>query len=66
MFIILLSLLGLIARANILDDYVSAEESKFNWYQVENNTFKTLYGGTAYVLNVTSLEWLDESIYVGP
>jgi hypothetical protein len=37
-----------------LDDYVSAEDPHYNWYELESNKFHSLLGGTGYVLNVTS------------
>jgi hypothetical protein len=49
-----------------LDEYVSAEDPNYNWYEVENSTFKSLWGGTGHVLNVTSQKWLDEDKVKGP
>lgn len=49
-----------------LDEYVSAEEPDYGWYEVENSTFHSLWGGTGHVLNVTSQTWLDESKVYGP
>lgn len=37
-------------------------EPVYSWYYTGRN-FKTLSGGHAYVLNVTSLKWLNESEY---
>lgn len=61
-----LCLLGLAAvQANVLDDYVSAPEAVYK-YENTGQSFKTDLGGTAYVLNVTSLAWLDEATVTGP
>jgi PhoPQ-activated pathogenicity-related protein len=48
------------------DEYVSAIDENYGWYEVENSTFKSLWGGTGHVLNVTSQKWLDESKVYGP
>jgi hypothetical protein len=37
-----------------LDEYVSAEDPNYGWYEVDNSTFHSAAGGTGYVLNVTS------------
>ena len=55
-----------IVKANELDDYVSAEDPNYGWRHVEELKFKSLYGGTGYVLNVTSQKWLDKSLVWGP
>ena len=44
------------------NDYINAPAPEFKWHQT-GNTFTTLTGGKAYVLNVTSIQWLDESVY---
>jgi hypothetical protein len=44
----------MVIRATPLDDYVSAEDENYQWRNVEKLQFKSLYGGTGYVLNVTS------------
>lgn len=53
------------ANANALDDYVSKADPNFKWHNTGHN-FTTVFGGTAYVLNVTSQQWLDASRGVGP
>jgi len=45
-----------------LDEYVDTPESVFDWYEVPDQSFLTLMGGRAHVLNVTSLTYLDRSI----
>ena len=42
-------------------EYLAAPEPFYGWE--EKMKFTTLLGGTAHKLNVTSLQWLDESIY---
>ena len=49
-FMALISLVG----GNELDDYVSAEDPNYKWEHVERLKFHSLWGGTGYVLNVTS------------
>ena len=49
-----------------LDDYVSAEDPNYSWYEVKEHQFKSLWGGTGHILNVTSQKWLDESKVKGP
>lgn len=44
-----------------LDEYVSAPEEVYKWEKLENATFKSALGNTVYVINVTSLDWLDVS-----
>lgn len=55
-----------LVNANVLDDYVAKDEEVYNWYQETNGTFKTPWGNTAHILNVTSQTWLDESKARGP
>jgi hypothetical protein len=47
--------------AYILSDYVAAPEENFNWFEESDQSFKTLWGNTARILNVTSLKWMDET-----
>jgi len=49
-------------EAEFFQKYVNEPEPDFKWHYTGIN-FRTLSGGTAYVLNVTSLKWLDESVY---
>ena len=51
---------------NPLDDYVSQEDPNYKWRAVPELTFKSFFGGTGHVLNVTSQQWLDESKVSGP
>jgi len=41
---------------------VNTAEPDYSWFDT-GLSWKTPMGGTAYKLNVTSLKWLDESIY---
>lgn len=41
------------------------QESDYSWFYTGTN-FRTLLGGHAYVLNVTTLRWLNESDYTIP
>jgi len=43
-------------------EYVNEPEPHYKWEYTGRN-FKTLSGGHAYVLNVTSLKWLNETNY---
>ena len=52
---------GMVA-SDPFDNYINKPEPEFNWYYT-GRTFQTLTGGTAYVLNVTSIRWLDDSQY---
>mmetsp|Transcript_23111 Transcript_23111/g.32621 ORF Transcript_23111/g.32621 Transcript_23111/m.32621 type:complete len:520 (-) Transcript_23111:242-1801(-) len=54
-----------VAGATALDDYVSAPDPNYSWRDTGAN-FKTVFGGTAHVLNVTSQRWLDTSKAYGP
>lgn len=49
-----------------LDEYVSAPESVYKWEKLHDATFTSTLGNTVYVLNVTSLDWLDVSKAYGP
>lgn len=42
------------------------EEDVYNWFEIENSTIKSINGGTIHFLNVTSQQWLDESMAYGP
>lgn len=55
-----------VTNANVLDDYVAKDEEVYNWFEEENGTFKTFWGNTAHILNVTSQTWLDKSKAYGP
>lgn len=48
------------------DSFMEREEKVYNWFEYENSSIKSNNGGTIYFLNVTSLEWLDESKAYGP
>jgi hypothetical protein len=50
----------------VIDDYLAKPEAVFKWRHLSNLKFKTEKGNTAYVLNVTSLEYLDTSKVYGP
>lgn len=49
-----------------LDEYVAKIEEEYAWRFVEEFTFDTLWKGTGYVLNVTSLRWMNASEAHGP
>jgi len=49
-------------EAEFFQKYVNEPEPDFNWFYTGSN-FRTMTGGHAYVLNITSLKWLDESVY---
>jgi len=49
-----------------LDDYVAKVEPDFAWREVEELRFKTLWGGSGYILNVTSLNWMNVSEVYSP
>jgi len=56
-----------LATSTPLDDYVNREESVYGWKYL-NETFKTVFGGQAHVLNVTTQTWLDKSragVFIG-
>ena len=44
--------------ATPLDDFLAREEPAYNWTDT-GARIKTAFGNTGYVLNVTSLQWLD-------
>ena len=43
------------------DDYVNRAESVYGWENLNGSSFKTVFGGTAHLLNVTSQTYLDAS-----
>jgi len=45
-----------------LDEYINRPEPEFKWHYTGKN-FPTLTGGHAYVLNVTSIRWLNDTEY---
>ena len=51
---------------NILDQYLERDEPSYQWFEIENSTIRSLNGGTIHFLNVTSQQWLDESMAYGP
>jgi PhoPQ-activated pathogenicity-related protein len=51
---------------NPLDEYIRKPESKFAWHDTGVVIDKMLFGSTATMLNVTSLEWLDTTKAIGP
>ena len=53
-------------RADILSDYISRPDDNYGWFEKEDLSFKTIWGNTARVLNVTSQQWLDESKAAAP
>ena len=53
-------------KSSALDDYLSKPEPVFEWEHIPELSFKTLNGNQAHVLNVTSLEYLDQSKVYGP
>jgi PhoPQ-activated pathogenicity-related protein len=58
--------ISIVSAIKPLDEYVSKEEPDYGWYFIEDYTFKSLWGGTGYVLNVTSQRWIDESKVKSP
>lgn len=49
-----------------LDTYIRKPEPVFKWRDTGFVIDKMLFGSTAHMLNVTSLEWLDTSKAIGP
>lgn len=41
-------------------------EPVYKWEKLHNETYKTPFGSTVHILNVTSLEWLDTTKASGP
>ena len=56
---LLFSLIGV--SADQLSDYVAAPDANYNWFEESDKGFKTLWGNTARILNVTSQQWMDET-----
>jgi PhoPQ-activated pathogenicity-related protein len=56
---LLFSLIGV--SADQLTDYVTAPDANYNWFEESDKGFKTLWGNTARILNVTSQQWMDET-----
>lgn len=52
-------------QSTALDDYVNAVDPNYTWRDT-GASFKTIFGGTAHVLNVTSQRWLETSKAHGP
>jgi len=63
---LVLLLLVQAAYATPLDDYVSKPEPDFAWRDTGDTVWPLLFGGKAYILNVTSLRWMDESRAYSP
>lgn len=57
-------LLAAATAKNAIDEYVETPEPAFKWFDTGARV-KTL-GGTAHILNVTSLQWMTEAEAVGP
>eukprot|EP01061_Rhynchopus_euleeides_P010762 TRINITY_DN20338_c0_g1_i1.p1 TRINITY_DN20338_c0_g1~~TRINITY_DN20338_c0_g1_i1.p1 ORF type:complete len:547 (+),score=155.79 TRINITY_DN20338_c0_g1_i1:88-1641(+) len=53
------------SHATPLDDYINKDDGMFEWHDTQARVH-TLLGSTAYVLNVTSQQWLDVSKAHGP
>ena len=64
-FICLLGQVSAKQGIEYLDEYLDRPEPVFKWECLLNETFKTVFGGTAYMLNVTSLEWRTEQEVTG-
>ena len=62
----LLTLLSIVAANEWFDNYVSTPDDVFDWYEVPDSRFTTPMGGQAYLVNVTSIRWLDTSKASGP
>ena len=45
-----------------MNDYLARPEPVYEWYDT-NVTFKTNLGGTVRRLNLTSLTWLNDTVY---
>lgn len=55
----------LLASSNLteaFDEYMNRPEPTYKWHYT-GTSFTTLTGGTAYVLNVTTIQWLDDKEY---
>ena len=61
--ILLLNLaLAKVDVGTILNDYMNTDEPDFKWNDT-GHSFPTLTGGTAHMIEVTSLKWLNDTIY---
>ena len=56
-----LAALAAAASATPLDDYVSKPDEHYGWFDTNDTITGMAFGGTGYVLNVTSQKWLDET-----
>ena len=61
---ILSLLLAAASAKNAIDEYVEMPEPAFKWFDTGARV-KTL-GGTAHILNVTSLQWMTTAEAIGP
>ncbi len=52
-------------KMNAFDEYINKEDPNYKW-SITGNVLDTLSGGKAYMLNVTSQQWLDVSKAYGP
>ena len=50
------------ALTDVFDNYINRAEPEYSWFYT-GRSFSTLMGGTAYVLNVTSIRWLNDTEY---
>ena len=57
-------LLAAASAKNAIDEYVEMPEPAFKWFDTGARV-KTL-GGTAHILNVTSLQWMTTAEAIGP
>ena len=64
--LILIISVALAEVSTIMDEYLAKEESVFKWRHLSHLDFKTMHGNQAFVLNVTSLEYLDTSKVSSP
>ena len=48
--------------SKFLNDYVNDLDPNFKWHDT-GRTFKSTEGGTVHVINVTSIQWFDETFY---
>ena len=64
-FLITLSVLYTVVLADPLSDYVDMPEDSFGWVDT-GITFPTLLGGVARVVNVTTLQWWNQTIMTLP
>ena len=61
----LAALMAVVSAVVPLDDYVSQPEAVYKWEHLEDKQMTSLFGNKIYVLNVTSLDWLDTSKQTG-